>query len=188
MKSVGVRLAASRCQKRTGGFPPRLCGNGLGRKSTILHAIAGLVPEKAGCVTFAGRDVSQASPTAIVRAGLVLVLEGHRVFSGLSVEDNLQLGAYARHALDRAASLEAIYADFPELAVKRHQQASRLSGGQQQILAVAQGMMADPRLLILDEPSGGSPLLSWIEYLRLLPVWRSVESPSFLSSNLWRRR
>jgi branched-chain amino acid transport system ATP-binding protein len=137
-----------------GEFVVLLGRNGAG-KSTILHAVAGLVPKKAGRVTFAGQDVSQASPTAIVRAGLVLVLEGHRVFTGLSVEDNLRLGAYARHAPDRAASLEAIYADFPELAEKRHQQASRLSGGQQQILAVAQGLMADPRLLILDEPSGG---------------------------------
>lgn len=137
-----------------GEFVVFLGRNGAG-KSTILHAISGLVPKKAGRVTFAGRDVSQASPTAIVQAGLVLVLEGHRVFTGLSVEDNLRLGAYARHAPDRAASLEAIYTDFPELAEKRHQQASRLSGGQQQILAVAQGMMADPRLLILDEPSGG---------------------------------
>lgn len=137
-----------------GEFVVLLGRNGAG-KSTILHALAGLVPKKAGRVTFADRDVSLASPTEIVRAGLVLVLEGHRVFTGLSVEDNLRLGAYARHAPDPAASLDQAYADFPELAEKRHQAASRLSGGQQQMLAVAQGLMADPRLLILDEPSGG---------------------------------
>jgi branched-chain amino acid transport system ATP-binding protein len=137
-----------------GEFVVMLGRNGAG-KSTILHAISGLVPKKAGTVTFAGQDITRASSGQIVRAGLVQVLEGHRVFTSLSVEDNLLLGAYARHAPDQRESLERIYADFPEIAEKRHQQASRLSGGQQQILAVAQGIMADPHLLILDEPSGG---------------------------------
>ena len=153
-----------------GEFVVMLGRNGAG-KSTVLHAISGLVPKRAGTVTFAGRDISRASSAEIVRAGLVLVLEGHRVFTGLSVEDNLLLGAYARHATDRRASLERIYADFPELAERRRQQASRLSGGQQQILAVAQGMMADPRLLILDEPSGG---LAPIVVDRILAVAASL--------------
>jgi branched-chain amino acid transport system ATP-binding protein len=137
-----------------GEFVVMLGRNGAG-KSTILHAISGLVPKNAGSVTFGGEDITRASAGGIVRAGLVQVLEGHRVFTSLSVEDNLLLGAYARHGPDQRETLKRVYADFPEIAEKRHQQASRLSGGQQQILAVAQGIMADPRLLILDEPSGG---------------------------------
>lgn len=137
-----------------GEFVVMLGRNGAG-KSTILHAISGLVPKKAGSVTFDGRDISRATPGEIVHTGLVQVLEGHRVFTSLTVEDNLLLGAYARRPADLRRGLERAYADFPEIAEKRHQQASRLSGGQQQILAVAQGMMADPRLLVLDEPSGG---------------------------------
>jgi branched-chain amino acid transport system ATP-binding protein len=137
-----------------GEFVVMLGRNGAG-KSTILHAISGLVPKKAGAITFAGNDITRASSGEIVRAGLVQVLEGHRVFTSLTVEDNLLLGAYARHAPDTRESLDRVYTDFPEIAEKRQQQASRLSGGQQQILAVAQGIMGDPLLLMLDEPSAG---------------------------------
>lgn len=137
-----------------GEFVVVLGRNGAG-KSTILHALSGLIPKQRGRVTFAGADITRASPRDIVRAGLVQVLEGHRVFTSLSVEDNLLIGTYAGRGSDPRRGLERVYADFPELAEKRHQQASRLSGGQQQILAVAQGLIAEPRLLILDEPSGG---------------------------------
>jgi branched-chain amino acid transport system ATP-binding protein len=137
-----------------GEFVVMLGRNGAG-KSTILHAVSGLVPKKAGAITFAGNDITRASSGEIVRAGLVQVLEGHRVFTSLTVEDNLLLGAYARHAPDTRESLDRVYTDFPEIAEKRQQQASRLSGGQQQILAVAQGIMGDPLLLMLDEPSAG---------------------------------
>ena len=137
-----------------GEFVVMLGRNGAG-KSTILHAISGLVPKRAGRVTFDGVDISRSGSREIVRAGMVQVLEGHRVFTSLSVEDNLLVGTYARRTPEIRSTLERIYDDFPEIAEKRHQQASRLSGGQQQILAVAQGIIADPRLLILDEPSGG---------------------------------
>ncbi|MGX7706645.1 ABC transporter ATP-binding protein [Methylobacterium sp. Gmos1] len=137
-----------------GEFVVVLGRNGAG-KSTILHAISGLIPKQRGRVRFAGADITRASPGDIVRAGLVQVLEGHRVFTTLSVEDNLRVGTYAGRDGASRQILERIYADFPELAERRHQQASRLSGGQQQILAVAQGLVAGPRLLILDEPSGG---------------------------------
>jgi branched-chain amino acid transport system ATP-binding protein len=141
-------------QVRAGEFAVLLGRNGAG-KSTILHAVSGLIPKAKGRVSFAGQDISGASPADIVRAGLVQVLEGHRVFTSLTVEDNLLLGTYARTPRGDASKLDRIYGLFPEMAEKRHDLASRLSGGQQQILAVAQGMIADPRLLILDEPSAG---------------------------------
>lgn len=141
-----------------GEFVVLLGRNGAG-KSTILHAISGLIPKRAGAVVFGGADITRSSARDIVRAGMVQVLEGHRVFTSLSVEDNLLIGAYSGDVTDRSV-LESIYDTFPELAERRHQQASRLSGGQQQILAVGQGMAAKPTLLILDEPSGGlAPLV-----------------------------
>ncbi|MCA3131247.1 MAG: ABC transporter ATP-binding protein [Betaproteobacteria bacterium] len=141
-------------QVRAGEFVVMLGRNGAG-KSTILNAVSGLIPKRAGRVSFEGRDLSHASAREVVRAGVVQVLEGHRVFQTLSVEDNLLIGTYARHPRGDRAALERMYALFPELAERRRQMASRLSGGQQQILAVAQGVIGEPRLLMLDEPSGG---------------------------------
>jgi branched-chain amino acid transport system ATP-binding protein len=142
-----------------GEFVVLLGRNGAG-KSTILHAISGLIPKRQGRVGFAGRDITGVSAADIVRAGLVQVIEGHRVFTSLTVEDNLLIGTYAQSRRGDRNKLDRIYALFPEVAEKRHQQASRLSGGQQQILAVAQGIIADPKLLILDEPSSGlAPLV-----------------------------
>lgn len=144
---------------RAGEFVVLLGRNGAG-KSTILHAVSGLIPKRAGSVHYAGEDIGQRSPRDIVRGGLVQVLEGHRVFQSLSVEDNLLIGTYAQRARGDRSKLERIYALFPEIAERRQQLASRLSGGQQQILAVAQGVIGDPRLLILDEPSAGlAPLV-----------------------------
>jgi branched-chain amino acid transport system ATP-binding protein len=139
---------------RAGEFVVLLGRNGAG-KSTMLHAISGLIPKRRGKVVFEGSDLSGATPRQIVQAGIVQVLEGHRVFHSLSVEDNLLIGTYARSPRGDRSRLEAIYRLFPELADRRQQPASRLSGGQQQILAVAQGVIGEPRLLILDEPSGG---------------------------------
>jgi len=144
---------------RAGEFVVVLGRNGAG-KSTILHAVSGLIPKRSGSVRYDGRDISATAPRDIVRAGLVQVLEGHRVFQSLSVEDNLLIGTYARSARGDRAKLERVYSLFPEMADRRQQLASRLSGGQQQILAVAQGVIGDPRLLILDEPSAGlAPLV-----------------------------
>ena len=139
---------------RAGEFVVMLGRNGAG-KSTLLHAVSGLVPKRAGSVHFEGHDISQATPREIVKAGIVQVLEGHRVFHTLSVEDNLLIGTYAQHPRGDRSKLERIYTLFPELADRRQQMASRLSGGQQQILAVAQGVIGEPKLLILDEPSAG---------------------------------
>lgn len=139
---------------RNGEFTVMLGRNGAG-KSTMLHAISGLIPKKSGRVEFDGRDLSDATPRDIVRAGIVQVLEGHRVFTTLTVEDNLLIGTYARSPHGDRSKLARIYDLFPELKEKRDDHASRLSGGQQQILAVAQGVIGEPRLLILDEPSAG---------------------------------
>ena len=141
-------------QVRAGEFVVVLGRNGAG-KSTVMHAISGLVPKRAGRVVFDGQDLTHATPRQTVRSGIVQVLEGHRVFQTLSVEDNLLIGTYARTPRGDRSKLEAIYTLFPELADRRQQMASRLSGGQQQILAVGQGVIGEPRLLILDEPSGG---------------------------------
>jgi len=144
---------------RAGEFAVLLGRNGAG-KSTILHAVSGLIPKLGGTVRFGGRDMTRASPRDLVQAGLVQVLEGHRVFTTLSVEDNLLIGTYAYAPHGDRSQLERIYAVFPELADRRHQLASRLSGGQQQILAVAQGVIGKPKLLVLDEPSAGlAPIL-----------------------------
>jgi branched-chain amino acid transport system ATP-binding protein len=145
----GVSFAIS-----AGEFALLLGRNGAG-KSTILHAVSGLIPKRQGRVTFAGADLSAAGPREIVRAGIIHVLEGHRVFTTLSVEDNLLIGTYARASRGDRSKLLRIYDLFPELAERRQQQAARLSGGLQQILAVAQGIIGEPRLLILDEPSVG---------------------------------
>ena len=139
---------------RAGEFVVMLGRNGAG-KTTTLHAISGLVDKRAGTVRFNGRDLTSSTPSQIVQAGIVQVLEGHRVFHTLSVEDNLLIGTYAVNARGDRSKLDRIYALFPEMAERRTQMASRLSGGQQQILAVAQGVIGDPRLLLLDEPSGG---------------------------------
>ena len=144
---------------RHGEFAIMLGRNGAG-KSTTLHAISGLIPKISGRVEFDGRNLSDAMPRDIVRAGVVQVLEGHRVFTTLTVEDNLLIGTYARSPRGDRTKLSRIYAMFPELEEKRRDPASRLSGGQQQILAVAQGVIGEPRLLILDEPSAGlAPLV-----------------------------
>ncbi|MFP5405944.1 MAG: ABC transporter ATP-binding protein [Gammaproteobacteria bacterium] len=139
---------------RAGEFVVLLGRNGAG-KSTILHAISGLISKRSGSVSFEGQDLSAASSRKVVQAGIVQVLEGHRVFHTLTVEDNLMIGTYARAPRGDRSKLDRIYTIFPELAERRHQLASRLSGGQQQILAVGQGVIGEPRLLILDEPSGG---------------------------------
>lgn len=144
---------------RKGEFVVILGRNGAG-KSTLLHAVSGLIPKRAGRVTFDGRDITHLPPRDIVKAGVVQVLEGHRVFHNLSVEDNLLIGTYAHAPHGDRSKLDRIYQMFPELAERRQQMASRLSGGQQQILAVGQGVIGEPRLLVLDEPSSGlAPLV-----------------------------
>jgi branched-chain amino acid transport system ATP-binding protein len=132
--------------------------NGAG-KSTLLKAISGLLP-RTGQIHFAGQDMGNAGPRDTVRAGLVHVVEGHRVFNSLSVFDNLLLAGYGMPRPELAIRVEEALAFFPEIAAKRADRAVTLSGGQAQMLAVAQGLVRRPRLLMLDEPSAGlSPVL-----------------------------
>ena len=133
--------------------------NGAG-KTTLLRALSGLLPVNSGDVRFGGRDIANATPRQTAREGLVHVIEGHRVFTQLSVTDNLLLAAYDLPRGERAARLEQALSFFPEIAEKRHERGGALSGGQQQMLTVAQGLIRRPRLLMLDEPSAGlSPVL-----------------------------
>jgi branched-chain amino acid transport system ATP-binding protein len=133
--------------------------NGAG-KTTLLRALSGLLPWTVGEATFAGRSLRGTGPREAARAGLVHVIEGHRVFTQSSVADNLLLAAYDLPRGERAARVEEALASFPEIAAKRHELGGALSGGQQQMLAVAQGLVRRPRLLMLDEPSAGlSPVL-----------------------------
>jgi len=133
--------------------------NGAG-KTTLLRALSGLLPVNSGDARFGGRDITNASPRETAREGLVHVIEGHRVFTQISVTDNLLLAAYDLPRGERAARIEQALSLFPEIADKRHERGGALSGGQQQMLTVAQGLIRRPRLLMLDEPSAGlSPVL-----------------------------
>jgi branched-chain amino acid transport system ATP-binding protein len=133
--------------------------NGAG-KSTLLKALSGMIPKAGGTVTFGGQDITRLTTQACGRLGLVHVIEGHRVLPSLTVEENLLLAALDQPASARRSRVEAAYRVFPEIAEKRALRAGTLSGGQQQMLVIAQGIVRQPRLLLLDEPSAGlAPVL-----------------------------
>ncbi len=133
--------------------------NGAG-KTTLLCAISGLLPWSEGAIDFAGHSLHRKGPRESGALGLVHVVEGHRVFTQSTVSDNLLLAGYDLPRAERMARVAAALDYFPEIAAKRHALAGALSGGQQQMLAVAQGLVRRPRLLMLDEPSAGlSPVL-----------------------------
>jgi branched-chain amino acid transport system ATP-binding protein len=130
--------------------------NGAG-KTTLLRCISGLVPAADGSIRFAGRDLTNAGPAAVLRAGIGHVPEGRRLFAAMSVEDNLLMGSYLRRdpAAAQRDDLEAVYGLFPILAERRRQSAGTLSGGEQQMCAIGRGLMSRPALLLIDELSLG---------------------------------
>lgn len=133
--------------------------NGAG-KTTILHTVTGLIPAKAGMIEFEGRDITKVPAHKIVSLGMAHVPEGRRVFSQLSVLENLMMGAYTRKDKNEInETLKSIYVRFPRLEERKSQLAGTLSGGEQQMLAMGRALMSHPKLIVMDEPSMGlSPL------------------------------
>ena len=151
----GISLAAAR-----GKLTTIVGANGVG-KTTSLRAIAGSIRPWGGRVVFKGEDVTRLAPHFKAARGLALVPEGRQLFSAMSVEENLEMGAYAKHgARSYPSRLERVYALFPRLKERRRQRAETFSGGEQQMLAIARGLMSDPDLLVIDELSLGlAPLV-----------------------------
>ena len=167
-------------QVRRGEIVTLIGANGAG-KSTTLKTISGLLTPRAGTIEFDGQTIAGRSPDAIVALGLVQVPEGRRVFAELTVEENLRVGAYL---VDRRTkvrgTLSDVYDRFPRLAERRKQFAGTLSGGEQQMLAFGRAMMAQPKLLMLDEPSLGLAPLLVDEVMRSIRVFRESGVTVFL--------
>ena len=134
--------------------------NGAG-KTTTLHTVSGLIRQKSGTVTFKDKDLAQLQPFKLVGMGLSQVPEGRRVFSQMSVLENLEMGAYTRkNSTEMKKDLDMVFSHFPRLTERTRQLAGTLSGGEQQMLAMGRALMSHPDLLMLDEPSMGlSPIL-----------------------------
>ena len=144
---------------RDGEIVTLIGANGAG-KSTVLNTISGLLKPKSGCIDFMGEHVGGMSPNKIVQRGLVQCPEGRRIFARMTVEENLQMGAYTCPKSELNAHLERVYELFPRLKERYRQLGGTLSGGEQQMLAMGRAMMSQPKLLMLDEPSMGlAPLL-----------------------------
>ena len=151
-----------------GGIVAILGANGAG-KSTTLKTISGLLQPQRGQILFQGQSIHQKEPHEIVRMGICQVPEGRDIFMGLSVQENLKMGAFTRNNTKAVQNdMERIYRSFPILSERAKQQAGTLSGGEQQMLAIARGLMSNPRLMLLDEPSLGLAPLMVEEIFRII--------------------
>jgi len=162
----GVSLEVNRCE-----IVCLIGANGAG-KSTLLNCMSGVHPDRRGMLVFDGRDVSRANPQELVRMGLVQVPENRLLFGPLSVEENLEMGAYLRSSRMSSKALKqeinSVLDRFPALKARQRQRAGTLSGGEQQMVAIGRGLMADPKLLLLDEPSLGLAPLIVREIFRII--------------------
>ena len=164
-----------------------LGANGAG-KSTTLRAISGLVRLTAGRITFAGADVAALPPYRVAELGIAHVPEGRQVFPELTVQENLEIGAYVPRAkAERSRTLETVYGIFPVLAERRRQRAGTMSGGEQQMLAVGRGLMLKPRLLMLDEPSLGlAPVMTDVTFEKIAEIHKMGTAILLVEQNVSR--
>ena len=164
-----------------------LGANGAG-KSTTLRAISGLVRLTAGRITFAGADIAALPPYRVAELGIAHVPEGRQVFPELTVQENLEIGAYVPRAkTERRRTLETVYSIFPVLAERRRQRAGTMSGGEQQMLAVGRGLMLKPRLLMLDEPSLGlAPVMCDVTFAKIQEIHRMGTAILLVEQNVSR--
>ena len=166
-----------------------LIGNNGAGKTTLLNAISGLLKPEAGEITFESRHITHAPSEAIVKAGIIQVPEGRQIFPNLTVRENIRMGAFVRKG-DLSAEMDRVFALFPRLKERISQPGGTLSGGEQQMLALARGIMARPKLLMLDEPSLGlAPVLVDNIYDAILEIHKLgtpvllVEQNAFLALN-----
>ena len=164
-----------------------LGANGAG-KSTTLRAISGLVKLSTGSVTFAGTDVTTLPPYRIPELGIAHVPEGRQVFPEMTVQENLEIGAFVPKArAERAQTMELVYEIFPRLAERKRQLAGTMSGGEQQMLAVGRGLMLKPRLLMLDEPSLGlAPVMTDVTFEKIGEIHKMGTAILLVEQNVGR--
>jgi branched-chain amino acid transport system ATP-binding protein len=166
-----------------------LIGNNGAGKTTLLNAISGLLKPEAGEITFESRKITHAASESIVKAGIIHVPEGRQIFPNLTVRENIRMGAFVRKG-DLSAEMDRVFALFPRLKERINQPGGTLSGGEQQMLALARGIMARPKLLMLDEPSLGlAPVLVDSIYEAIQEIHRLgtpvllVEQNAFIALN-----
>jgi len=164
-----------------------LGANGAG-KSTTLRAISGLVALSSGSISFEGIDVGALPPHRIPELGIAHVPEGRQVFPDMTVQENLEIGAFVPRAkADRARTMELVYGIFPRLAERKRQLAGTMSGGEQQMLAVGRGLMLKPRLLMLDEPSLGlAPVMTDVTFEKIAEIHKMGTAILLVEQNVGR--
>jgi branched-chain amino acid transport system ATP-binding protein len=164
-----------------------LGANGAG-KSTTLRAISRLVKLTSGTITFAGADLASLPPHRIPELGIAHVPEGRQVFPEMTVQENLEIGAYVPKAkAERSSSLDLVYSIFPRLADRKKQLAGTMSGGEQQMLAVGRGLMLKPRLLMLDEPSLGlAPVMTDVTFEKIAEIHKMGTAILLVEQNVSR--